>query len=214
VKLFYEWDWAGAECELKTALKLNPKLALAHSVYALFLSGCGRYDEALAEARLGRDLEPLSIFSGMGVCWALHTAGRSETARDEALRVRELVPGFEEAGNVLINAYESLGQLEEAARVMARQRSWCAPLDGDVLLAAYREGDPRILGRSPQAPRRARLRAAPDPLSIRLVHLQLGGWMTSITSNGSSTPIFPARSSFHSTFGSFPSGNTRVSKRS
>jgi eukaryotic-like serine/threonine-protein kinase len=140
VKLFYEWDWSSAERELITALKLNPKLALAHSIYALFHGTCGRDEEALAEARIGRDLEPLSIFAGMGVCWALHGAGRWAEARDEALRVRELVPGFEEAGNVLIHAYESLGLLEEAARVIAQQPSWGASLDGDALLEAWRAG--------------------------------------------------------------------------
>jgi serine/threonine-protein kinase len=140
--LFHEWNWQAAERELKTALKLNSRLSLAHSVHALFLSSCGRHEEALEQARLGRDLEPLSVFANMGVCWALHFAGRADDARREALRVRELVPGLEEAGNVLINSFERMGRFEDAVAVIRQQRAWGIPLDADALLAAYRENGP------------------------------------------------------------------------
>lgn len=176
--LFHEWDWSCAEREIKTALKLNPKLAMAHSVYALLLSSAGRHDRALEEARVARTLEPLSIFSGMGVCWALHFAGRFAEARDEARRVRELVPALEEAGNVLMNSYEQLGQLEDAAKLMVQQRCWGVDLDGEAVLEAYRTG-------GAPAYWKARLdvldRAAPANLShssiqfqYAAVHLQLG----------------------------------------
>ena len=139
-KLFYEWNWADAERELKTALRLNPKLAIAHTIYALFLNTCGRFDEAIDEARLGRDLEPLSVFTGISVCWGLRLAGRFAEARDESLRLRELVPGLEGAGNVLLNAYEQLGELEKAAHIMTLQPCWGAEMDGDALLRAFKEG--------------------------------------------------------------------------
>ena len=54
--------WAAAGRELETAIALNPKLALAHSVYGLVLSTSGRHDEALKEVVLARDLDPLSLF--------------------------------------------------------------------------------------------------------------------------------------------------------
>jgi tetratricopeptide (TPR) repeat protein len=139
VKLFWEWDWPGAEREIKKALNLNPKLSLAHSMHGLFLSTCGRFEEALAETTLGRDLEPLSIFAGMGVCWALLSSGRIEEGKREALRIRELMPGLEDAGNVLIATYEHQGDFEEAARMIAQQPSCGVRVNGEALLAAYRE---------------------------------------------------------------------------
>ena len=39
-RLFWGWDWQAAERELLTAIKLNPNLALAHSVYGLLLGTC------------------------------------------------------------------------------------------------------------------------------------------------------------------------------
>ena len=38
----YDWDWAGAEREFQTALRLNPNSALAHSTYAHFLRQEGK----------------------------------------------------------------------------------------------------------------------------------------------------------------------------
>ena len=93
-RLFWGWDVAEAERELQTAIRLNPKLALAHSVYGLILAVAGRHEEALREALLGRDLDPLSLFINVGVAWVHHFAGRPEDAIREALKTREIVPGL------------------------------------------------------------------------------------------------------------------------
>jgi serine/threonine-protein kinase len=138
--LFACWDWTAAGEALERAIALNPKLATARSVKALFLSTCGRFDEALAEAKTGRDLDPLSPFTGMGVAWVHHFAGNRDEAVREALQVRELAPSLEEAGNVLIAAYEGSGRYEEAAGLVSSQRCWGLTLDGQALLDAYRAG--------------------------------------------------------------------------
>jgi serine/threonine-protein kinase len=139
-RLFWGWDRAAAEREIETAIKLNPKLALAHSVFGLIAAiGC-RPDEALQHAMRARELDPLSLFINVGVAWVHHFAGRPEEAIREALNAREIVPGFEEAGNVLISSYEELGRYEESAAVVAQQRCWGLLLDGQALADAYRRG--------------------------------------------------------------------------
>jgi serine/threonine protein kinase len=139
-QLFACWDWPATERELQTAIALNPKLPLAHSVRSLLLSTSGRFDEALTEAKTARDLDPLSLFAGMGVAWVHHFAGRHDEAARESLRARELVPGLEEAGNILMGSYEALGRYEEAARLAGQQRCWGLRLDSEQLLEAYRQG--------------------------------------------------------------------------
>jgi TolB-like protein len=141
-RLFWGWDWPTAERELKLAIERNPKLSRAHTVYGLYLVTAGRFAEALQEARLGRDLDPLSPFSGMGVAWVHHFAGNHEGAAEEATRARQMTSAHDEAGNVLINAYENMGRFEDAARLMTEQRCWTLALDGGKLLAAYRAGGP------------------------------------------------------------------------
>ena len=175
-QLFAAWDWPAAERELTRALALSPKHATAHSIYALFLSTCGRFDEALAEARVARDLDPLSIFTNIGVAWAHHFAGRHEQAAREAARARDLVPSLEEAGNILIGSYEALGRFEEAARLAGTQRCWGMHLDGRQLLEAFHEGGAASYWRK----RLALMHAAVNPIppSIRygfaIAHLHLG----------------------------------------
>ena len=57
---WYEWDWAGAECEFKRAIELNPDSGDARGYYSWFLPTMGRGHEAVAEARRGLQTDPLS----------------------------------------------------------------------------------------------------------------------------------------------------------
>jgi serine/threonine-protein kinase len=139
-RLFWGWNWAEAEQELQTAIKLNPKLALAHSMYGLVLGTWGRHEEAEKQALYGRELDPLSLFVNAGVSWMHHFAGRPTDAAREALKTREIVPGFEEAGNVLISSYEQLEEFEKSAELLTQQRCWGITLDARELPDAYRRG--------------------------------------------------------------------------
>jgi eukaryotic-like serine/threonine-protein kinase len=139
-RLFWAWDWPAAERELQMAIRLNPKLALAHSVYGLVLGTCGRHEEAKEHVLHARELDPLSLFINAGVSWMHHFAGRPADAAREALKTREIVPGFEEAGNVLISSYEALGEYEKAAELISQQRCWGVAFDGKALADAFRDG--------------------------------------------------------------------------
>ena len=142
-RFFWAWDWPGAEREFQRAIKLNPKLATAHSCYALFLCTCGRFDEALAEARQARKLDPLSSFVNMGVAWVHHFSGNDLAAAEEAIRLRAATPDLEEAGNVLVTSYDALGRHEDAARIIAQQPFFGMSLDAEQLSSALRNGGPR-----------------------------------------------------------------------
>jgi serine/threonine protein kinase len=142
-RLFWGWDWVGAERELQTAIRLNPRLALAHSMYGLMLGTCGRHEEAQKQVLHARELDPLSLFINASVSWMHHFAGRPADAAAEALKTREIVPEFEEAGNVLIGSYERLEEYEKAAELISRQRCWGLTLDGKALAVAYRQDGPR-----------------------------------------------------------------------
>ena len=44
IRLFYDWDWPGAERELQRAIELNPSSAEAHHWYRAFLTVMGRHE--------------------------------------------------------------------------------------------------------------------------------------------------------------------------
>ena len=55
-----DWDWAGAESDLRRSIELSPKNAIAHQRLAQTLSIIGKHDEAVAESKIAYDLDPIS----------------------------------------------------------------------------------------------------------------------------------------------------------
>jgi serine/threonine-protein kinase len=64
----YDYDWAGAEREMKRAMELGPAVAEVHFCYAMhFLQPLGRLKEAEAEFRRASELDPLSHLAVIGL---------------------------------------------------------------------------------------------------------------------------------------------------
>ena len=59
-KLWYAWDWVGAETAFKQALALSPNDAATHRRYAWFLIARGRQSDAIAVMHRAQELNPLS----------------------------------------------------------------------------------------------------------------------------------------------------------
>jgi serine/threonine protein kinase/tetratricopeptide (TPR) repeat protein len=110
----YDWDWEGADREYRRAIELNPNYVTAHSWYAEQLSRMGRHDEAVSEARLARQLDPLSLVSSMIVAWILYFARRYDEAARQALHTLELDPAYATALRILGWTYEELGRFDDA----------------------------------------------------------------------------------------------------
>jgi tetratricopeptide (TPR) repeat protein len=56
----YDHDYPAAEQEFKRGVELNPGSPFVHQWYAYYLTAMGRNDEALAELKRAKDLDPLS----------------------------------------------------------------------------------------------------------------------------------------------------------
>ncbi len=59
-----DYDWAGAEAELKRAIELNPNSGEAYDFYGLMLSALERYDEAIEMQQRAHELDPLAHRDG------------------------------------------------------------------------------------------------------------------------------------------------------
>ena len=89
-----DWDWAGAEKQLRRAIELNPNEADAHLFYAHLLSNTGKHQEALTEIRFARELDPLFPFAGALEGQFLFHAGKHDEALDRLHKTLELAPNF------------------------------------------------------------------------------------------------------------------------
>jgi TolB-like protein/lipopolysaccharide biosynthesis regulator YciM len=94
IRFQYDWDWQGAEQELRAAIEINPNYAPAHHFFADYLKAMGRFDEALAEIEKARELDPLSLAINTGVGHVLYLSRQYDKAIEEYQRAVELDPSF------------------------------------------------------------------------------------------------------------------------
>jgi len=158
VALYYEWDWVRAEKLFKRALELNPSLAMTHYHYAWYLVIFDRLDEAIAEHKLARDLDPLRALNTGWLGDLYNYAGRYDEAIVEAKKAIELNPKFWPSYKILSRAYSKKGMHQEAIAA-AKQLIELEPLRGSPLLAlAYLAAGEReqALTIVPKMPRKSR----------------------------------------------------------
>ena len=138
-KYNWEWDWEGAERELRRAIALNPSYATAHQWLAMFLAGLGRADDALPLARRAIDLDPLSVNANMALGAAYQFVGRLDEAVRQFRRVIAMQPDFGLASVWLCATHALMGQGEESLAVAERliQRMGEARIARACLAMAY-----------------------------------------------------------------------------
>jgi TolB-like protein/Tfp pilus assembly protein PilF/predicted Ser/Thr protein kinase len=91
----YDYDWSGAERELKRAAEINPSSTDAHEAYSTLLMAVGRYDAAIAEMRTALDLDPLRSSAYLNFAWTLYYCRRYDDAIAQLKRTRELDPSLQ-----------------------------------------------------------------------------------------------------------------------
>ena len=92
LKYAWEYDWAGAEAELKRAIELDPNSGEAYDFYGLLLASLERYDEAIEVQRRAHELDPLA--HRMDIVTTFLRAGRYDEALRAVTRVLEIEPNL------------------------------------------------------------------------------------------------------------------------
>jgi serine/threonine-protein kinase len=111
----HEWKWAEAEEYHRIALRLSPHGAEVHDEYATaFLAPLGRMDEALAENRAARQLDPFSPQLSRNYILILLLARRLADAARACRRSLEQQPDDGYVRVLLAVSLHGQGQFEEA----------------------------------------------------------------------------------------------------
>ena len=114
VKFFYDRDFSAAEREYRRAIELNPKYALAHHWYAIYLNTLGRQQEALSEMNRAVELDPFSLAANSWLGRILVSAGQPDQAIEQLRKTIEMDPSFVLAHQRLGTIYEDKGMYEDA----------------------------------------------------------------------------------------------------
>jgi class 3 adenylate cyclase/tetratricopeptide (TPR) repeat protein len=112
--MFYEWDWASAEREFKSALEINPNFATAHQGYSLWLTAKGRFQDALAEIEQALEVAPTSFIINVSKGLTLYAAQQYDKSLEQFKKVVEFNPDFDAGYYGLALAYEQNEMYEEA----------------------------------------------------------------------------------------------------
>lgn len=118
IKMYFDWDYAGAEDEFKRGVALNPGSASVHMWYGWYLALMERFDESLNELQRARELDPLSPpnINAIGVVY--HWSRQSERAIAQFQKVLELYPNYAVALSFLAEAYALKGDIASARRIV------------------------------------------------------------------------------------------------
>jgi len=73
---WYDWDFAQTARSIKRAIQLSPGTASIHGFNAVYLMAAGKMDEALIEAQLASNLDPLSLKEKFHLAELFYRSGR------------------------------------------------------------------------------------------------------------------------------------------
>lgn len=135
VRLHADWDWTGAEGDLRRALELDPGAATPHLWYAIVLEATGRSEEAVAQARRAVELEPGKAHVRAGLGYRLYWARRYDEAVAELEAALALDPSLETAHYFIGRARVQQDRFADARAAFGRART-LAPEDPNLKSAA------------------------------------------------------------------------------
>jgi serine/threonine protein kinase len=136
---YLDYDWTGAEREMKRALELGPTVAEVHFCYAMhFLQPLGRLREAEIEFKRAAELDPLYHLAVIGLAENAYRRDDPDAAITLAKRALELDPTYYFSHWMLGLAYFLKGRVEEAVDAVERA-------------AGFSERNPWVLGFTAQS---------------------------------------------------------------
>jgi len=123
IALDYDVDFAEAAREFKRAIELNPNYAGAHHWFSGALESLGQFDEALAESKLGTELDPFSAVNLVDQGRVYGSARRFPEAKAVFEKALAIDPAFSYAHWHYGEMLQVSGDLKGAAAEYAKART-------------------------------------------------------------------------------------------
>jgi TolB-like protein/DNA-binding winged helix-turn-helix (wHTH) protein/Flp pilus assembly protein TadD len=149
----FEWDFDSAGKEFQRAIELNPSYATAPHWYAWHLSVLGRYNEAIAEMRRAKDLDPLSLIINADLAELLLITHLYDDSIQQSRKTIEMDPNFALAHNQLGLAYlkqqildGAIAELQKAVRLSGSSPTCVANLASAYVVSGKRNDAEKLLG--------------------------------------------------------------------
>ena len=174
---WFDWDWRSAEQHYERAIELDPTNAPSRFFYAHMLSNLGRHEEAIAEIRRARELEPASLITN-AVEGQIHFFAGDLNGSEELLRrTIDLDGNFWLSHLFITRVYLAREQWDKAAESARRAAELSGGNSEAVATAAYslaRAGNTEEARRTMnELSERSKVRNVPS-YALALAHLAVG----------------------------------------
>ncbi len=116
----FTYDYAASEGYFRRAIAADQNYIIAHQWYALLLIRLGRFDEAIREARIAVQLDPLSWYANATLAMALEFGGRTREAIERRETVMRLYPEDAQQHFKLFWLFHAIGRDDEAVGEFSR----------------------------------------------------------------------------------------------
>jgi tetratricopeptide (TPR) repeat protein len=136
VQWAFDWDFDAAEQSFLRAIELNPNYALAHSWYSVQLATLGRFDEAIEQARIARQLSPLTPVDLVNLAVWHHFSGDDERAVALLEQSIEHFPAYADAYQPLGMILSEHGEFERGIALLEQVHE----MDGRLVPLIYAHG--------------------------------------------------------------------------
>ncbi len=110
----YDYDFKGAERELKRAIELDPKYPSAYQWLSEVYHCLGNGDQALSEINKALEIDPLSMIINNQKGRVIDFGGKRDEAIVQFKKIIELFPDAASPRNNLADVYEAKGMYSEA----------------------------------------------------------------------------------------------------
>jgi TolB-like protein/cytochrome c-type biogenesis protein CcmH/NrfG len=127
--MWYDWDWATAEEEMKRAVELDPN----YTMYGLYLAAMGKYEEAIRAQEMTNRRSPLDLQFRMDMAGIYLAARRVDDAIAQSRGTLELDPNYWGGYQELGLALERKKQFPEAIAALEKARV----LDNNPSVSGY-----------------------------------------------------------------------------
>src|SRR5204862_8299205 len=131
-KLFYEWDWPGAELEARRAKELNPSYnkaielntnyGEANHYYCQYLDVMGRSEEAIGEMTRALQFDPLAFVMYGEMGYSYYVSRQYSKAIEATKKALDKDPNLAVARQALGNTLQQLGRYDEAIAELTKAK--------------------------------------------------------------------------------------------
>jgi adenylate cyclase len=116
----FEYNWPGAERNIKRAIELNPGITQTHFQYSMYLIGVGRPNEAIERMKYVLELDPYSIFFHAFLGLYFYYARQFDKAIAQSQKTLKLASNEPTALSCLALSHAAKGMYDDGIKMLQK----------------------------------------------------------------------------------------------